>query len=103
MTVNIGGTPRPVPGGTLLLRDIEVLATMNDLLGDIRDAAVFVDRNVIKWVGETEDIPPEYASADCVLSLKNRVVIPGMVSLRSSNASWLSSFGDAKQLKIPRG
>ena len=35
--------------------------------------------NVIQWAGKTEDLPQEFSTADEVLSMKDHVVIPGMV------------------------
>ena len=35
--------------------------------------------NVIQWAGRTEDLPQEFSTADEVLSMKDTVVIPGMV------------------------
>jgi 8-oxoguanine deaminase len=67
-------------GSTLLLKDISVLATLNDELGDIKNATIYIESGVIQWVGAACDLPPLYANADVVLSLTGRVVIPGRVS-----------------------
>ena len=75
-----GGQARPVPGKTTLLKDIQLLATLDSSLGDISDAAIFVDGNVIKWVGPTQDVPKDFASASEVICLPDRVVIPGLVN-----------------------
>ena len=56
-----------------------MLATLSDEYGDIADAAIYVKGNVIRWVGRTVEIPPEYRIADTVMSMDNRVVIPGLV------------------------
>ena len=45
------GKARPVPTRSLLVRDIQILATLDPELGDIRNAAIYVEGNVIKWVG----------------------------------------------------
>ena len=74
-----GGQARAVPRKSILLRDIQLLATLDADLGDITDAAIFVEGNVIKWVGSTQDIPEEYSHAETI-SLPNRVVIPGLVN-----------------------
>ena len=55
------------------------MATLNDEYGDIHDAAIYVQGNVIRWIGNTADIPEELQKADTVLSLPDRVVIPGLV------------------------
>ncbi|KAK9829296.1 hypothetical protein WJX72_005009 [[Myrmecia] bisecta] len=74
------GIPRSVPKGTLLLQNIKTLATFNKDLGEIKDAAIYVERNVIQWVGRTADLPPKYQDADLVLCGKDRIVIPGLVN-----------------------
>ncbi len=73
------GTVRPVPTGTILLQHIQLLATHAEL-GEISDAAVYVEGNVIKWVGVTADLPADSQTADLVLDMKHRVVMPGMVN-----------------------
>ena len=64
---------------SVLLRDIQLLATLNDEYGDIADAAIYLQGNVIRWVGKTSAIPDQLQKADTVLSLPDRVVIPGLV------------------------
>lgn len=55
------------------------MATYNEKRDEIEDAAIYVKGNIIEWVGKTDDIPKEYLKADQVMSLKDRIVIPGMV------------------------
>lgn len=74
------GQARPVPTRSLLVRDVQILATLDPELGDIRDAAIYVEGNVIVWVGTSNNIPKEYAKADETLSLPDRVLIPGLVN-----------------------
>ena len=74
------GTVRPVPTGTILLKNIQLLSTHSADLGEISDAAVYVEGNVIKWVGPTADLPASSQTADLVLDMKHRVVMPGMVN-----------------------
>ena len=81
-----GGTARPVPSGTLLLRHIRKLATFTDQ-GEIDDAAIFIDANVIAWIGRDTDLPPEFASADEAMDLSHHVVIPGELSRTSRHFS----------------
>lgn len=71
------GVAKPPPTGTLLLKDISHLATMNDFLGEMADAAIYVSGNVIEWVGKVAELPAEYATADEVISMKGCVVMPG--------------------------
>lgn len=63
------------------MQDIDVLATFDSDSNEIVDAAIYVKDNVIEWVGKTKDIPEKFQHADESLSLKDRVVIPGMVSV----------------------
>ena len=63
----------------MLLKNIQMLATLNDEYGDIADAAIYIKGNVIQWVGKTRDIPAELRIAESTLDLSNRIVIPGLV------------------------
>jgi cytosine/adenosine deaminase-related metal-dependent hydrolase len=64
--------------GTLLVKNIHTLVTMNAVRAEIRDAAVFVRDNVIEQVGATVALP---TTADEVLDLRGRhVVMPGLVN-----------------------
>ncbi len=64
--------------GTLLVKNIHTLVTMNASREEIRDAAIFVRDNVIEQVGATAALP---ATAEEVLDLRGRhVVLPGMVN-----------------------
>ena len=74
------GHARPVPTRSLLVRDIKIVATLDPKLGDIRNAAVFVEGNVIKWVGPSSELPKEFQKADEAISLPDRVLIPGLVN-----------------------
>ena len=74
------GTVRPVPKGTILLKHIQLLATHTADCGEISDAAVYIKGNVISWVGATADLPADNHTADLVLDMKHRVVMPGMVN-----------------------
>lgn len=73
------GNPAPPPLGTMLLKNIQMLATLNDEYGDIADAAIYIKGNIIQWVGKTRDIPKELRIAESTLDLSNRIVIPGLV------------------------
>jgi cytosine/adenosine deaminase-related metal-dependent hydrolase len=53
----------PVPQGRLILTRIGTLATGDDTLGDIDDAAVVIRNNVIEWVGKTTDLPSDLVTA----------------------------------------
>jgi cytosine/adenosine deaminase-related metal-dependent hydrolase len=64
----------------LALQDIFKLATFSDFYGELDNGAIFVRGNVIEWVGRTEVLPEQYATADEIISLPDRVVIPGLVN-----------------------
>ena len=74
------GNARPVPTRSLLVRDIKVLATLDPDLGDIHDGAIYVQGNVIRWVGSSAMLPEELSCADEIVSLPDRVLIPGLVN-----------------------
>jgi cytosine/adenosine deaminase-related metal-dependent hydrolase len=64
--------------GTLLVKNIHTLVTMNAARAEIRDAAIFVRDHVIEQVGPTASLP---GTADEVLDLRGRhAVLPGLVN-----------------------
>jgi cytosine/adenosine deaminase-related metal-dependent hydrolase len=64
--------------GTLLVKNIHTLVTMNAARAEIRDAAILVRDHVIEQVGPGATLP---AAADEVLDLRGRhVVLPGLVN-----------------------
>lgn len=63
---------------TLLAKNIHTLATMDDDRRELHDAALFVRGNVVEAVGALADMPAQ--SADCVLDLRDHVVLPGLVN-----------------------
>ena len=65
---------------TFCAQDISVLETLSQDIGRLSNAAVWVEGNVIEWVGLTEDLPPRFLSADEVISLADHVLIPGLVN-----------------------
>ena len=60
---------------TTLLTAISQLATQDDELGEISDAALVLDGELIVWVGRAADAP----DADVRVDLGGRAVIPGFV------------------------
>lgn len=62
---------------TLLVQHISTLITNDPETGDFRDGAVFVENNVIKQVGKTQDLPQ---SADRVIDASHMMVLPGFVN-----------------------
>lgn len=79
MAAPCAGVAAAVPETTLLLTHISRMLPLHESLGELDDAAIFVDANVIRWAGRTADLPPQYQAADEVLKLSDRVVMPGMV------------------------
>lgn len=61
-------------------QDIETLATFNEKLGEIKNGAIYVKGNVVEWVGQSDSLPAQYSSADTIMSLPDRVLIPGLVN-----------------------
>lgn len=61
-----------------LYTNIDVLATMDDARRELADGALLVRDGVIAWVGKSDDLPEHHA--DEVISLRGRVVIPGLVN-----------------------
>lgn len=74
------GTSRLVATRSLLVRDIQLLATLDTELGDICDAAIYIEGNVIKWVGASAQLTQLQNNADEIISLSSRVVIPGLIN-----------------------
>ena len=64
--------------GTLLVRDIHTLATMDAIRREMRDAAIYVRGNAIVAVGKLGDMPS--ATADRVIDASRHVVLPGLVN-----------------------
>lgn len=65
-------------GKTLLVKDIQLLATMDDARREIRGGALFIDDGVITAAGALADMPER--AADDVLSLPDHIVIPGLIN-----------------------
>lgn len=64
--------------GTLLVKNIHTLVTMNEKREELRDVGLFVRDNVIEKIGPSNELP---ATADKVLDLRGRhVVLPGFVN-----------------------
>ena len=64
---------------TLLVKNIELLATFDDERREIKDGAIYVRDNVIETVGSSSDIGA--MPADQTLDLSGHVVMPGMVNI----------------------
>lgn len=88
------GSVRAVPETTLLVKDIQLLLTMNSSGDEIADGALYVKGNVIGWVGRTSEIPERFSKADQILSLPDRVVMPG------TNATGAAMIGATQAANI---
>ena len=62
---------------TLLVKNAQVLVTMDETRREIRDGGLFIEGNRIVSVGPTSDLPQQ---ADEVLDLSGHLVIPGLVN-----------------------
>lgn len=62
---------------TLLLKNADVLVTMDAARREVRAGALFVRDNVIEHVGTTNELP---ATADHVIDARGMVVLPGLVN-----------------------
>lgn len=62
---------------TFLVRNAELLLTMDDESGSIADGGIFVRDNVIEAVGPTDELPKE---ADDVIDADGMIVLPGLIN-----------------------
>ena len=66
---------------TLLVRNIQILITLNADRQQLADGAIFVRDNLIDYVGPTADLPLDrLAQADRVLDARNLIILPGLVN-----------------------
>ncbi len=63
--------------GTLLIRNAEILVTMDEDRKEIRGGGLFIRDGMIEMVGEAASLPD---SADEVLDLKGHIVLPGLIN-----------------------
>ena len=62
---------------TLLLRNAELILTMDDKKTRFRNGGIFVRDNFIEAVGPTENLPP---TADTIIDASGMIVLPGLVN-----------------------
>ena len=70
-------SPAGTPPRTLLVRNADVLVTMDGQRREIRGGGLFAEGNRIIAVGETSSLPE---TADRILDLAGHVVVPGLVN-----------------------
>jgi len=64
--------------GTLLLKNIHTLATMDNQRREIKNASVYIRDNIITAVGGLDVMPS--LTADTVIDLSRHIVLPGLVN-----------------------
>ena len=62
---------------TLLVRNAEVLVTMDEGRRELKEAGLYAEEGIIRAVGPTKELP---AHADVVLDLSGQIVLPGFVN-----------------------
>lgn len=62
---------------TLLVRNAEVLVTMDECRRELKEAGLYAEEGIIRAVGATKELP---AHADVVLDLSGQIVLPGFVN-----------------------
>lgn len=62
---------------TLLVRNAEVLVTMDEGKRELKEAGLYAEQGIIRPVGPTKELP---AHADVVLDLSGQIVLPGFVN-----------------------
>jgi 8-oxoguanine deaminase len=62
---------------TLLVKDADLLVTMDDARREIRGGGLWVRDRVIEAVGPTGDLPQE---ADRIINARGKVVLPGLIN-----------------------
>jgi 8-oxoguanine deaminase len=71
----------PTPERTLLIKDADCVATMDDQGREFRQASVLIRGRSILAVGPTAELPADLlAQADQVIDARGHVVIPGLVN-----------------------
>jgi len=63
--------------GTLLIKNVALLATMDDERNEIPDGGIFIRDGVIQEIGEMAQLP---LSADQVIDLTDHLVLPGLIN-----------------------
>jgi 8-oxoguanine deaminase len=63
--------------GTLLIKNAEILVTMDDQRREIPGGSLFVRDGFIEKIGSPEELP---ATADEILNLKGHIALPGLIN-----------------------
>ncbi|MGE9550234.1 8-oxoguanine deaminase [Erwinia amylovora] len=67
----------PASGGTLLLKNADIIVTMDEKRQEIKNGSIYVKGNIIVAIGSEQDLP---ATADRIIDLKGHIVIPGLIN-----------------------
>ncbi|MEZ2578464.1 8-oxoguanine deaminase [Buttiauxella ferragutiae] len=67
----------PASGQTLLLKNADLIVTMDEQRREIKKGSIFIKDNIIVAVGDAIDLPQ---TADRVIDLKGHIVIPGLIN-----------------------
>ncbi len=62
---------------TLLVKNAQIVVTMNDHRQEIRDGGLFIKDGFIKQVAKSDQLP---SKADQILDLKGHILLPGLVN-----------------------
>ena len=62
---------------TLLVKNAEVMVTMDRARRELKDAGLFAQDGIIKQIGSSNELP---ATADTVLDLSGQIVLPGFLN-----------------------
>lgn len=68
---------RESPVSTLLVRNAEMLVTMDDERREIPGGGIYAEDSRIVAVGPTDELPTD---ADTVLDMAGQIVLPGMIN-----------------------
>ncbi len=75
------GTPKKTAGAqagrTLLLKNADLVVTMDKDRREIKNGNIFIKDNIITAIGAESDVPQ---TADRIIDLKGHIVIPGLIN-----------------------
>ncbi|MCB0163362.1 MAG: 8-oxoguanine deaminase, partial [Anaerolineae bacterium] len=63
--------------GTLLVKNADVVITMDDRRRQIHGGGIFVRDNVIEQIGPADELPDE---ADQIIDAKGLAILPGLIN-----------------------
>jgi len=78
--LNLGLSDKSNPGNlmpTLLVKNAQILVTMDDHRHEIHDGGLFIKDGFIEEVGKSDQLP---SKADQILDLKGHIILPGLIN-----------------------